>query len=229
MTSVRNTFRFHYTQIDVCIYFYRIPVPDLFFLPFFLTSRKLWWSHPPPFEVKDMAKKFSWAHLSDAYLPSASSETCTDLNDENLPSAFSETCTDLSDANLPSAFSETGWSISSLVTTMCSLSHMAEGNLDGARTTYFRDTLAKNDVLFKKKSHYHPGQIVHLRKRHSVKSSACRIILPPFPLRRRWSELALPTFMMASKNGNIVQQVNDKSSKSFCRSRSPSLYMSAYR
>uniref|UniRef100_A0A8C6HFD9 Uncharacterized protein n=1 Tax=Mus spicilegus TaxID=10103 RepID=A0A8C6HFD9_MUSSI len=137
-----------------------------------------------------MADKFSWAHLSDA----------------NLLSASSETCTDLSDANLPSAFSETGWSISSLVNTICSLSHMAVENLDRARTTHFRDTLAKNDILFKKKSHYHPGQIVQLQKRHSVKSPACRIILPPFPLKRRWSELALPTFMAASKNGNIVQQ-----------------------
>nr|BAB30360.1 unnamed protein product [Mus musculus] len=137
-----------------------------------------------------MADKFSWAHLSDA----------------NLLSASSETCTDLSDANLPSAFSETGWSISSLVNTICSLSHMAVENLDRARTTHFRDTLAKNDILFKKKSHYHPGQIVQLQKRHSVKSPACRIILPPFPLKRRWSELALPTFMVASKNGNIVQQ-----------------------
>ncbi|XP_076767290.1 uncharacterized protein LOC117717673 [Arvicanthis niloticus] len=169
-----------------------------------------------------MANKFSWAHLSDANLLSASSETCTDLSDANLPTAFSETCTDLSDANLPTAFSETctnlsdanlpsvftetGWSISSLVNTMCSLSHMAEENLDRARTTHFRDTLAKNDVLFKKKSDYHPGQIVHLRKRHSIKSPACRIILPPFPLKRRWSELALPTFMMTSKNGNSVQQ-----------------------
>ncbi|XP_031220484.1 uncharacterized protein LOC116086308 [Mastomys coucha] len=153
-----------------------------------------------------MADKFSWAHLSDTNLRSASSETCTDLSDANLPSAFSETCTDLSDANLPSAFSETGWSISSLVKTTCSLSHIAEENLDRARTTHFRDFLAKNDVLFKKKSHYHPGQIVHLQKRDSVKLPACRIILPPFPLKRRWSELALPTFMMASKNGNIVQQ-----------------------
>lgn len=200
----------------------------LYILCFFLTSRILWWYHSPPFEVKDMADKFLWAHLSDTNLPSASSETFTDLSDANLPSAFSETGTDLSDANLPTSFSETGWSISSLVNTVCSLSHMIEENLDRARTTHFRDTLAKNDVLFKKKSHYHPGQIVHLRKRHSVKSPACRIILPPFPLKRRWSELALPTFMMTSKKGNIVQQVNDKNSKGFCRSNSPVLYISAY-
>ncbi|XP_060226861.1 uncharacterized protein LOC132648647 [Meriones unguiculatus] len=115
---------------------------------------------------------------------------------------------DLSDANLPPSSRQpsSGWSISNLVNIICSLNHMAEENLITMGTKHFNDTLAKNDILYRNKRRYIPGQIVHIRKSYSVKRPAHHITLPPFPLKRRWSELALPTFMMASTKGNKPQE-----------------------
>ncbi|XP_057611957.1 uncharacterized protein LOC130865096 isoform X2 [Chionomys nivalis] len=91
------------------------------------------------------------------------------------------------------------YSISSLVNTTCSLTNiMAEENCDTILPNRFYWTLAKNDALFQKnriyrwKSKYHP-QVCYSRR------LSLHLTLPRFPLRRRWSELALPTFMTEPK------------------------------
>ncbi|KAM7330979.1 hypothetical protein ACRRTK_010168 [Alexandromys fortis] len=87
------------------------------------------------------------------------------------------------------------YSISSLVNTTCSLTNIvAEENCDTTMPNRFYETLAKNDVLFQKnhiyrwKSQYHPQVCYSSRL-------TLRLTLPRFPLRRRWTELALPTFL----------------------------------
>ena len=116
------------------------------------------------------------------------------------------------------------YSISSLVNTTCSLTHiMAEENFDTTVPNRFYETLAKNDLLFQKnhiyrwKSDYHPQVCYSRRLSH-------RLTLPRFPLRRRWSELPLPTFITETE-GNKSQEVNEKTSKGLSKSSSPDSYI----
>jgi hypothetical protein len=62
--NAKDSFVFYFTQIYICIYLKRTHVPAFDFI----TSRILWWSHTPPFEVMDMAGKFSCTDLSDTNL-----------------------------------------------------------------------------------------------------------------------------------------------------------------
>ncbi|KAL1787456.1 hypothetical protein HispidOSU_004296 [Sigmodon hispidus] len=113
-----------------------------------------------------------------------------------------ETCwSDFSDVDLHLADSPIAsrWSISTLVKTVCSLSHIAEDNFETPGTKRFLETLAKNDLLCEQKCIYVCGQIGNIQKSHSTRRPAQRLILPPFPLKRRWSELALPTFVTSKK------------------------------
>lgn len=137
-----------------------------------------------------------------------------DLSDEDIPS--------------PSRQSGLGWSISNLVNIMCSLKHLTEETVTAKAAKRFNDILAQNDILYQNKRYYIPGQIAYLQKSHSIKRQAHHIILPPFPLKRRWSELDLPTFMTSSSKGNKAQEVNDKSSEGFSRFNSPVFYISAH-
>lgn len=133
---------------------------------------------------------------------------------------------DLSDDNLQPESIKLGsrWSISTLVKTMCSLSHMAEDNFEIPGTKRLFETLAENDILYERKITYVIGQMENHPKIFSTKRSAHRLILPPFPLKRRWSELALPTFV-TTEEGNQGQEVNEKSSKGFPMSSSPDLHI----
>ena len=116
------------------------------------------------------------------------------------------------------------YSISSLVNATCSLTNIvAEEKCDTTVPNGFYETLAKNDVLFQKnhiyrwKSKYYP-QVCYSR------GLTLDLTLPRCPLRRRWSELALPTILTKPevKKG---QEVNDKTNKGVSKSRSPYLYI----
>ena len=125
---------------------------------------------------------------------------------------------------LPSKEVASEYSISTLVNTTCSLTHiLVEENLETTVPNRLHDTLAKNDLLYKRnhiyrrKSQYHP-QVCYSRRR------GFHLTLPRFPLQRRWSELALPTFMTETKANN-GQEVNENTSKGFSKSSSPDLYI----
>ncbi|XP_076404631.1 uncharacterized protein LOC102928988 isoform X1 [Peromyscus maniculatus bairdii] len=135
----------------------------------------LWGCHSPPEKLEDMAEELSWRDLSD-----------DNLQPESIKLG-------------------SRWSISTLVKTMCSLSHMAEDNFEIPGTKRLFETLAENDILYERKITYVIGQMENHPKIFSTKRSAHRLILPPFPLKRRWSELALPTFV-TTEEGNQGQE-----------------------
>ncbi|KAL6087534.1 hypothetical protein STEG23_025250, partial [Scotinomys teguina] len=135
----------------------------------------LWGCHSPPEKVEDMAEELSWRDLSD-----------DNLQPESIKLG-------------------SRWSISTLVKSMCSLSHMAENNFEIPGTKTFFETLTENDILYQRKSSYVIGQMKNHQKISSTKRPVHHLILPPFPLKRRWSELALPVFV-TTEEGNQGQE-----------------------
>ena len=109
---------------------------------------------------------------------------------------------DLSDDELYPACSPVGssWSISTLVKSACSLTKIAEDNFEIPGTKRFIENLAKNDLLYERKSIYVCGPIGNLQMSPTTDRPAHGLVLPRFPLKRRWSELALPTFVFSKKN-----------------------------
>ena len=122
---------------------------------------------------------------------------------------------DLSDGDIQSASASPRamWVISSLVQSTCSLSHLEENNLEKAGTNRFNKILAENDLLYEKQTTYISGQIQNRSMSRNTNRAAHPITLPRFPLKSRWSELALPTLFTPSQQmqGNKGQEVNEKS------------------
>ncbi|XP_040606267.1 uncharacterized protein LOC101837884 [Mesocricetus auratus] len=120
---------------------------------------------------------------------------------------------DLSDANVQAVSRSLHlmWSITTLVKTVCSLSDLEENNCETPGTKTFYEGLAQNDMLYERKSNYRIGLIENHRKSRSTKRPAHRLTLPRFPLKRRWSELALPTFFTTSP-----QRPSNKGQESDC-------------
>ena len=128
-------------------------------------------------------------------------------------------CCDLSNDDLYPACSPaaSSWSISTLVKSVCSLTNITEDNSEIPGTKRFLENLAKNDLLYDQKSIYVCGQIGNFQKSHTTKRPADGFVLPPFPLKRRWSELALPTFVFSKKEyREEEEEVSEKYSQDSC-------------
>ena len=124
------------------------------------------------------------------------------------------------DSFLPSREFASAYSISTLVITTCSLTHiLAEENLETTVPNRLHDTLAQNDLLYQR-IHIYRRKSQHLPHACYSRRHAYHLTFPRFPVQRRWSELALPTFMTETKVKN-VQEVNEKTSKGFPKIQLP--------